>query len=233
MTFSLLPTVDLMLDLYEQPRTFERFQEYLKALQGDAGGDLALPIHGFNPMAKEQVAENLATLKALGAEQVMGEALLELNQFLKNDPRRDNFQVALNLADDLKGGWTNRYTTDYDSKFNFRGIFSRRFCTPFFWTSEMYSPQMIRQRTLEYAFRSLRWLDCPNPQTLGEHISQEQFAATHTAAVLKTKLPQPSLDSVWQKHEASTDYFLIFNYLYGEEAAVSLGFPAYSPGTLE
>jgi len=225
MSFQLLPTIDLMLDLYAQPRSFERFQQYLNALQGDTRGDLAVPIQGFNPMAKEHVVEKLTALKDLGAEPLMHEALNDLNRYLKNDPRADTFQVALNLADDWKGGWTNRYTTDYDSKFNFRGIFHRRFCTPFFWTSEPYSAQMIRQRTLEYAFRSLRWLDHPAPQTLGEHIAQERFAAGQTAAVLKNSPPSFEPDTFLEKNEDITDYHLIFNYLYGSEAAESLGFP--------
>jgi hypothetical protein len=35
MKFELLATIDIMIDLYEKPRTFERFREYLKTLQGD------------------------------------------------------------------------------------------------------------------------------------------------------------------------------------------------------
>ena len=40
MTFELLPTLDFMIDIYQKPRTIERFQEYLKTFQRDIKGDL-------------------------------------------------------------------------------------------------------------------------------------------------------------------------------------------------
>ena len=68
MQFELLPVIDIMLDLYEKPRTAERFQEYLEVLQGGTKGDLVIPIGNFNPMAKEQALQKLIELKTLHAE---------------------------------------------------------------------------------------------------------------------------------------------------------------------
>jgi hypothetical protein len=76
----LIPVIDIMIDLYEQPRTLERFQAYLKTLQSDKKGDLSVPISGFNPMAKEYLLDKLEELKNLGAEQIIQEILNGLNE---------------------------------------------------------------------------------------------------------------------------------------------------------
>lgn len=80
MTFELLPTIDVMIDLYEKPRTFERFQEYLKILQGDHKGDLSMPISGFNPMAKDHLLAKLLELKQLNAEKIIHDLLIDMNK---------------------------------------------------------------------------------------------------------------------------------------------------------
>ena len=111
MTFEPLPIIEKMLELYQKPRNFDRFQNYLSLLQGETKGDLAVPIGGFNPMAKEHVLEKLAQLKALNAEQIIENTIFELN---KSEILRGYdeavFKVSLTLSDDLKGGWTNHYT---------------------------------------------------------------------------------------------------------------------------
>lgn len=228
MTFELLPTIDIMIDLYEQPRTFERFQEYLNILQGDTKGDLAIPISGFNPMAKEHLLDKLKELKYLGAEEVIKEALKDLNdQWISKNPKR-NFKVALNLSDDLKGGWTNRFTSDYDSKFGFNGLINRDFCTPIFWTSEDFTKDEIRKRTLEYTFRTIYWLTNPKPKTLKEHLEQEIFVATEIKR--KDKFQETDfkdLDKFYKDHQNSDNYHIIFNFFYGDNASKSLEFPTY------
>jgi len=49
------------------------------------------------------------------------------------------FKVALNLSDDLKGGWTNHFTSDYDSKFKLKGFVNKNFCIPVFGKRNFYS----------------------------------------------------------------------------------------------
>jgi hypothetical protein len=224
MPFQTLPTLDTMLDLYEKPRTIERFQEYIKMLQGDSKGDLMMPISGFNPMAKGHILLKINELKSLKAEEIMTETLLELNKTLASERNEDIFNVALNLSDDLMGGWTNRFTSDYDSKFRINALVNRKFCTPIFWTSETFTSKIIKTRTLEYAYRTLYWLQNPKPKTLKEHIEQEKFVA------MKIKFPKPKIDftlidKFYKKHQDSDDYHLIFNFLYGDEASQSLAFP--------
>jgi hypothetical protein len=104
MTFELLPIMDIMFDLYQKPRTLDRFEEYLKTLQGDTKGDLILPIGGFNPMAKDHALEKLSELKELHAEQIIKDMLVKLNRELSEKKTQSVFKVVLNLSDDLKGG---------------------------------------------------------------------------------------------------------------------------------
>ncbi len=228
MKFEPLPTIDIMIDLYEKPRTFERFQEYLKILQGDIKGDLSIPISGFNPMAKEHLIDRLKELKNLGAEQIIEETLNDLNNrsFPKNLNRK--FKVALNLSDDLKGGWTNHFTSDYDSKFKISGLFNRNFCIPIFWTSEDFTEYTIRERTLEYIFRTIHWMILPKPKTLKEHLEQEIFVANHTKNTGNfEKTDFNLLEKFYKEHNSSDNYHIIFNFFYGDKASASLEFPTY------
>ena len=197
-------------------------------LQGETKGDLAFPISGFNPMAKEHVLDQLKEFKKIGAEQIMEDALADINiRFRSHFPNR-RFKVALNISDDLKGGWTNRYTSDYDSKFKMNGLISRDFCTPVFWTSEKIIPAEIKRRTLEYAFRVIYWLTNPKPLTLKEHVLQENFVYQQMVYRNEEEVRCPSqLYDFYLQHEYSSDYTLIFNFFYGDKASLSLGFPTY------
>ena len=121
MTFQLLPTIDIMMKLYQKPRTFDRFQEYIDTLQGASKGGFALPISGFNPMAKEHALEKLQVLKELKAEAIIESVSQDLNKTEKHVYVNRDFKIALNLCDDAQGGWTNRFTSDYDSKFKITG----------------------------------------------------------------------------------------------------------------
>lgn len=228
MTFELLPTIDIMIDLYKQPSNFERFKTYLETLQGGKKGDLAFPITGFNPMAKEHLPDKLVELKKLGAEEIIEETLKDLNdKFISKNPKR-NFKVAINLSDDLKGGWTNRFTSDYDSKFKFNGLITRDFCTPVFWASENFTKDQIKKRTLEYVFRTIYWLTCPKPKTLKEHVEQESYVAGEVN--FNNQIPKKIfalIDRFYKENQNSENYHLIFNFFYGDKASESLAFPTF------
>jgi hypothetical protein len=231
MKFEVLPTINKMLGLYEKPRTMERFNEYIRTLQGDTKGDLIMPIGGFNPMAKEHVVEKLLELKYPDAEKIIHDALSELNVELKNEKDSSTFKVALNLSDDLQGGWTNRFTNDYDSKFKINALVNRKFCTPVFWTSENFSEDLIRERTLEYAYRTIYWLTNPKPKTLEEHVAQEKFAMKKSNGNINSDIS--IAETFYKTHLHSDDYHIIFNFFYGDAASKSLEFPTFGmPGNM-
>lgn len=229
MIFKITPVIDLMLELYEKPISPDRFKEYLAKLQGNTKGDLALPISGFNPMAKEHVVAKLHELKSLKAESLITNTLIELNKELSDVLASDTFSVLLNVADDLKGGWTNHYTTDFDSKFKLNGLVERNFCTPYFWTSEAYTEELIVQRTKEYAYRTVFWLQNGKLKTLRDHIAQEKYIAR------KTNKPKIDFDAeeyqklhqYYSKNQNEDDYNIIFNFMYGDTVCNSLAYPTF------
>jgi len=224
-TFELLPLLDQMIELYKVPISEERFKIYLNLLQGGEKDNLNLPIQGFNPMAKSHVIEKLEELNALDIGSVIQD--VASNFKFQNKSQVDlKFKVAFNLADDLKGGWTNYFTTDFDSKFKINALVERKFCTPYFWTSETVNKDLIVQRVKEFCRRTFYFYENGKPVTLIDHFNQEKFAAEHanTLASIINRAEIKLATSFLEKHYKSDDYNLIFNFFYGDAGAQSLGF---------
>ncbi|MEO0470952.1 MAG: hypothetical protein AAF206_15095 [Bacteroidota bacterium] len=225
MTFELIPVLSLMEELYQQPPRPERFQEYINRLRGETKTDLALPIVGFNPMAREHVLGKIAELQAIDAEGIMQSVMEEVNAEKENDSP-EKIQVVLNLADDLKGGWTNRYTTDFDTKFKLHAFVVRNFCTPFFWSSEAYTVELICQRTMDQLYRTIWAKRHPRLYTLRDHLEQEVFVCQRSERQTE-KNDFSEIQAFYQHHQQNDDYSLIFNFFYGDDASESLGFSTY------
>ncbi|HET6226288.1 MAG TPA: hypothetical protein VFF27_08420 [Bacteroidia bacterium] len=228
MEFQLLPVVDVMVELYQTPINADRFTNYMKILQGNSPGNISMPITYYNPMGKAHVLKKLMELKALGVEDVMQDTLTAINKMLSSDDGK-KIQVSPALADDLGGGWTNRYTTDYDSKFNVNDMFKRNFCTPLFWVSENYSVEIIKERTADYCARAFYRASTPQPTTLGDHIKQEAFVADHNIFKIKEAplTNSSTIHTLFKSHKDSSSYPTIFNFLYGDSASKELGHSAY------
>lgn len=214
-----------MIEYYDQPRGFERFKDYLKLLTGGKDDDVVLPIVTFNPMAKEHVKEKLEQLKELNVEAIISEIAKDIQKEIYDVLPEKKIQVSLALADDLKGGWTNRYTTDYQAKFNSYSMLKRNFCNVMFWASDTISEELIRVRTKEYLYRTMYQLQRPEPVSLQDHIMQEAFVA-HNAGI-KPSVDQQLIDhykTAFAFNKKITDYPFIFNFLYGDHAARQLGY---------
>ncbi len=228
MKFKLLPVTDIMLELYESPVNPDRFSNYLKILQGNSKGDIKIPVTFYNPMGKALVLNKLTALKNLQAEALIKETLKKINEDLSEIMPMLEISVSLALADDVGGGWTNRYTTDYESKFRAADLLKSGFCNPLFWVSETYSAAKIVERTLDYCYRTVFRLTSPSLITLEDHMQQETVIAG------KHPIPDSSscqnfelLDAYYQKHKHTDQHSLIFNFLYGDDACNSLGYRTY------
>ncbi len=232
MPFHLTPVLAKMERLYQLPRNRKRFETYLEMLQGKEKQDMILPIAGYNPMGKEFVLEQLRTLISLGAEEIAQEELDRINQEVELAKKQD-FQVVINLSDDIGGSWSSRHTTDYSSKFDLSALTKRHFCTPYFWTSEEYTLEMIAERIRAYVLRTGYVSDKGSPKTLKEHLDQEVFVQSHRLAkeAPSAKKDFESIDAFFQKHQASEDYSLIFNFFYGDKASEGMAYASY--GRLE
>lgn len=223
MRFELFPILDRMLYFYGKPLNPQRFYDYLEIMQGGTK-DLLVPIANFNPMAKDHVLEKLLELQKLDIEKVIQQELTLINKEIKNRKESSVFKVAFNLADDLKGGWTNRYSTDYDNKYKLNALVSRNFCVTLLWSSEEYSIEKIKSRIRETCHRTICWLDHPKPKTLEDHINLERIIA------LKAKLNEPAsdidvqqMDAFYNENKATDNYTILLNFLYGDQASIHLG----------
>ncbi|BDI29962.1 hypothetical protein CCAX7_20130 [Capsulimonas corticalis] len=224
MPFEILPVLEIMIEFYRRPRAPARFQRYLALLTDPATGDIALPIGLYNPMARGHVLEKLEEFAALDAETIMAATAKEIAPRETVDRR---FQVALSLADDIGGGWTNRYTTDYAARFQFRAMLRRGFRTPLFWASEAVTVDLIAERTREELRRTIYQCEHGEPKTLEEHVRQEAFAAGAADAA-----PPPGpLQDLYDARRGAADHPTIFAFLYGDAAARELGYPALCPQT--
>lgn len=228
MNFQLKPILSEIKELYSKPISADRFKEYISKLQGGTKGDMVLPIAGFNPMAKDHVLKKINELEELYAEKLMENTIIEFNAKL-SDSTGEEIQVVLNIGDDHKGGWTNYYTTDYESKFKLNGFVSRNFCVPYFWTSESYSSDLIKIRTNEYLSRTLYRKKHPQPKTLKEHFEQEIFVASKVFSD-KKDFDESSFEEIekyYLENKASDEYKKIFNFFYGDIGSDSLGYKKY------
>jgi len=230
MQFTLHPILQKMKTLYQIPRTQKRFEAYLFMLQGKQKYDMILPISGYNPMAKEHILSKINELQHLDAEQITQAELKKINNNFR--PKEyPTIQVVINLADDIDGAWTNRYTTDFSSKFEIQAFVKRNFCAPYFWTSETYTKELIIQRTKEYAYRTLHTIHKGKPKTLKDHIEQEiyvQFRSNDTSQISEDNYSE--IEKFYLQHADSEDYNLIFNFFYGDEASESLAYKTYGIG---
>lgn len=231
MKFELIPVFERMEAIYQLPFS-ERFKPYLYLLQEGNKDELKLPISGYNPMGKPAVLEKLQTLMAMEAEVLASEVLKDINQTLDGTPET-TIRVVLNLADDQGGAWTNHYTTDFSAKFQISPMVNRRFCTPYFWTSEAYSEDMIRQRVSAAIHRTLYWLDQGAPSTLAEHLASEVFVQSKIAQATVPDESFSEMETFFNMHQDSEDYHLIFNFFYGDEASDLMGFATFGRSTKE
>lgn len=229
MEFVIKPVLQQMADLYDLPRGPERFEHYLFMLQGNTKGEMILPIAGYNPMGKTMVQERIKELMDLNAEQVIDQHLTDINMQYSSIQPAGPYEVVINLSDDIGGAWTDRFASHYKNTFDFGPIANRNFCTPYFWTSDAsYSENLIVDRTLEAVFRTMYFAQNGSPKTLEAHVRQEVFVNQHIARNQRVECEEPEVvRKFYETHKETEDYNLIFNFFYGDEASIQLGYKPF------
>jgi hypothetical protein len=149
-------------------------------------GSMELPPLGImNPMGKDHVTALLDALLALDADGVAAEALNTVAPALANEP--GNFKVGLVIADDLMGGWTNRF--DYEFKLRFgpgvaapgRALPKWLKCawlTGVLWSSEPASARAVREAILTTVHRAAYVQHHGPAETLRNMLIQEGHVLT-------------------------------------------------------
>lgn len=210
MDLEFLPLLPVHRELYSMPRGMERFRAYLARMTGGSG-DLALPLVSMNPMGKEHLLAAVEAWIACGAEDAAQRAVREAAARFAVVPGR--LRIGLVLADDVAGGWTNRWTTDYAHRFESAALYRRDFAVGLLWVSQTPSAALAAAAVAQSVARALYQREHGPARTLREKLDQERFAGVAVGAV-----PERYLEA--------TDAPTSFACLYGDEAAGSLG---YSP----
>lgn len=234
MKLEYVPTLKIQRELQGMPRNRERFRKYLQTITANDGATLELPsLVIMNPMGKEHVTALLDALLELNADgyaaHILGEAAAEY------DAEPWEFKATTVIADDLKGGWTNRFDSEYSLRFP-RGSGSDEprlprwlkhyWLTGVLWSSEASSLDAVREALLTAFYRSIYRQRHGSPQTLAAMLAQEgQIMA-------KAGCTRPSLDAediaytreVIKPYLDATDKRTIMECLFGDEAGRTLGF---------
>jgi hypothetical protein len=232
-----LPLLQVQRDLYALPRGMERFREYIKTMTDAETGDLALPLVAMNPMGKDHIPALIDAYIALGAEQIVEEtidhwkatalAVANSGAEVVGTARAVPLRVCLVVSDDLKGGWTNRWASEFGHRIENAAIRKRGFLTALLWTSEPASATTVRDGVLTEIYRAEYLQSHAAPKTLREMLAQEGYATARAGCTTPALDPEdleytrtaiaPHLDA----HDRAT----VIPCLFGDPAAIALGYP--------
>ncbi len=235
MQLEFVPLMQMQRDLHDIPRGWDRFRGYLEAMQPGTENTIA-PLFVMNPMGKEHVAARLDQLLTIGVEAVAAEATKEAEQQFRL--LSGQLKVGLVLADDMAGGWTNRYLSEAQLRFGYMTKAQKRvrdhgtvplgWVIVLLWISDEPSSKRVREEVLSATYRTLYIQRNGLPTTLRQMLAQEGLAAVFADA------QPPAMDEderayswqVLQPHLDSADFPTVFACLYGDEAAYAVGYPA-------
>jgi hypothetical protein len=185
-------------------------------------------------MARDHVTALLDALLALDADGVATRALAEASAELANEP--GDFKIGLVVADDLMGGWTNRYANEFTFRFPGdrppRGL-KHPWLTAVLWSSEPASERAVREAVLTAVYRVAYLHQHGLARTLRDKLVQEG------AVMARAGCTGPVLDEediaytreVLVPYLDADDMRTTIECLFGDAAGRTLGFtpPGLSP----
>jgi hypothetical protein len=216
-----LSLLQVQRDLLDVPPGTGRFQQYLATML-DTDGNLRFPLPAFNPMSKEHVADLLDELLAMQDEHIGQMAMEEAGEQLSDLGGSNSTQVGLVVADDAKGGWTNRWLFEAKHQFESRYEQKRGIITALLWSSEPADKLRIRQKVMAAIYRHAWIRRHGHAKTLGAMLQQEGMAGCF--AGLRMDALSAELEAVIRDHLETTHYPAIIACLYGDAAARACGY---------
>ncbi len=226
MKVQFVPLLQIQRDLYRIPRGVERFRAYLETMVNSDGTDVRLPpLVAMNPMAKDHVPTLLDALLALDAEAVAAQATAQAKDNLADAP--GDFQLGLVVADDLMGGWTNRYASEFSGLFEGHLAYKRGWLSAVLWSSEIPKAQTVREAVMTTIFRTAYVLQHGPALTLRDMLAREGHVMA-MAGCSEPSLDPADLDytrEVLKPLLKSTDQPTLIACLFGDSAARALGYP--------
>jgi hypothetical protein len=217
--------LEIQRDLYRIPRGMVRFREYLRVMVDETGDELRLPpLVAMNPMGKDHIPALLDALLALDAESVAARALAEASEQVADVP--GTYKAGLVIADDLMGGWTNRFACEFNSLSPVRCTRGRGWMSIVLWSSEPAAAQTIRQLVLTTVYRAAYLLKHGVAHTLRALMAQEG----HVRALAGCTEPALDPDDLEYTREVvaplldAQDMRTMMECLFGDAAGRTLGF---------
>ena len=226
MNLEYVPLLQVQRDIYKLPRSFERFQEYLRTMVDEGTNDIKLPLSGMNPMGKDHVPAFLDRLLEMNADEAGRSAAKAAEAQLKQE--LGNYKVGMVVSDDLMGGWTNRYTSEFDYRFRQKAYYKRGWLPAVLWTSETYTLKLIRQEVLACVIRAAYVQRHDYAHTLDEMLRQEGRVMALSGATEPALEPEDLeyTREVLARYLNYTDQPTLITGLFGDAAARQLGYQA-------
>jgi hypothetical protein len=232
-----VPLIPVMRELHGLPRSRERFRQYLRTIFPiDERADQLLPLLAMNPMGKEHVTALLDALFAMDADAIGADAAAAAAAELTDVP--GDYKVGIVIADDLKGGWTNRYADEFAYRFGPETIRCRStalrrprwlkhdWIMAVLWSSEPATDAAVRETVLAAVYRMAYVSQHGFPHTLREMLAQER----HVMARAGCTGPALDEDDIAYTREVlapeldADDMRTCIECLFGDAAGRTLGF---------
>ncbi len=209
------------------PRDRARFDAYIDTLTGSGSGDMALPLSAMNPMGREHVPALLDQYIAADTDEWASRAVGAREPDLAQFP--GTFRVCLVIADDARGGWTNRYTTEFSHRFESRAMMKRGWVVGLVWTSEPAVADVAVLEALVSVYRAAWISEHGYSRTLRDMLAQEGWAMARAGCT------EPILDGedlaytrvAIAPHLDASDRATLVACLFGDAAARALGYPPH------
>ena len=227
MELEFVPLLRIQRELYDQPRGMERFRSYLRTMVDARTGDLELPLVAMNPMGKDHVPALLDRLLAVDADGAGAVAMRAAAERPATRRVSGRYRVALVVADDAHGGWTNRYQSEFDQRFEGTALYKRGWITAVLWTSEEPSAEAAGREVATAVHRFAHVRRHGPATTLKAMLAQEGEAMASAGC----REPALDADDLAYTRETMAPYLVrgdrptAVACLYGDEAARELGYP--------
>ena len=227
MNLTYVPLLRQEREFYRLPRDYNRFKAYLRMVVDFEKENLRLPLLGMNPMAREHVAEYLDALLAIDADAVAEQAVRDATPHVADFS--GSYRVGLAVMDDLKGGWTNRYSCEHAMRL----CAAAPKCLQDFdwvcvalWVSEPATAQVVREEVLTTLYRAAHVRRHGHARTLRELMAQEGRVMAEAGCTTPTLDAEDLEYTRWvlEPFLDATDMRTHIECLFGDAAGRTLGF---------
>lgn len=230
-----IPLLRMQREIYEVPRGWDRFRQYLGVMQPGTGDQL-VPLFVMNPMAREHVTARLDELIAIDADAIASKAVTESADRFQDVTSQ--YKAGVVLCDDLQGGWTNRYLSEAQVRFGYTFTPQQRaranaatepgWIVGMLWVSEEPTQERVEQTARAALYRTVYMRQRGLPTTLRQMMVQEGLALAFAGAqpVAQDQDELAYSREVIRPHFDTTDFPVAFACLYGDAAASAVGYPS-------